>query len=168
MHLSPIQVPYLKAIYIWKCMSHPTPPPPPPTHPHSHPTPTIHPINLDDVSPPSMSQDSCLTSIQVLHQLHPGPKILLSQWSILWITSIKVPSHPNVGRNESFISIHAPSHLHLSPIDSHLASIQVVFHLNPGLYMCVPSPFRWRLSSDQVTKIASLFHPGNISNQSRS
>ena len=54
------------------------------------------------------------------------------------------------------------------PIDSHLASIQVVSHLNPGLYMCVPSPFRWRLSSNQVTKIASLFHPGNISNQSRS
>ena len=54
------------------------------------------------------------------------------------------------------------------PIDSHLASIQVVSHLNPGLYVCVPSSSRWRLSSNQVTKIASLFHPGNISNQSKS
>ena len=45
---------------------------------------------------------------------------------------------------------------------------QVVTHLNPGLYICVPSSSRWLLSSNQVTKIASLFHPGNISNQHKS
>ena len=45
---------------------------------------------------------------------------------------------------------------------------QVVTHLNPGLYICVPSSSRWRLSSNEVTKIASLFHPGNISNQHKS
>ena len=55
-----------------------------------------------------------------------------------------------------------------TPIDSYLASIQVVSHLNPGLYICVPSSSRRRLSYNQVTKIASLFHPGNISNQSKS
>ena len=57
------------------------------------------------VSPPSRY---CITSIQ-------GPKILLSQWFISWLSSIQVPSHPNPGRNVSFISIHAPSHFYLGP-----------------------------------------------------
>ena len=101
-------------------------------------------------SPPSRSKNSSLTMIHIVAHIYPGSISLKSR------SKCEFHLHP--------CPISSPSR----PIDSHLASIQVVSHLNPGLYICVPSSSRWRLSSNQVTKIASLFHPGNISNQSKS
>ena len=120
-----------------------------------------------------------------MSHLHPCPRILVSPPSRYWITSIQVQkffSHNDPYRGSHLSRFHLTQiqqnvefHLHpriisspSRPINSHLASIQVVSHLNPGLYICVPSSSRWHLISNQVTKIASLFHPGNISNQSRS
>ena len=185
MHLSPIQVPYLKAIYIWKCMCHLhtghsllhipniiVSPPPPPSTPHPPPTSTPHPHH------PPHQHSWCLTSIHVsgfLSHLHPGIASTPSRSKNSSLTMIHIVDHIYQGSISPKCRSKCEFHLHprpisspSRPIDSHLASIQVVSHLNPGLYMCVPSPFRWRLSSNQVTKIGSLFHPGNISNQSRS
>ena len=118
------------------------------------------------ISVPSRSHISRPSTNENVSHLHTGhslphiPKIIVSPPP----PPPPPPPHPHPTPHPH---PHHPPH-RSRPIDSHLASIQVVSHLNPGLYMCVPSPFRRRLSSNQVTKIASLFHPGNFSNQSRS
>ena len=89
---------------------------------------------------------------------------------------IHIMAHIYPGSNSPKSRSKCEFHLHPRPISSpsrpiahsHLAFIQVVSHLNPGLYICVPSSSRWRLSSNQVRKNASLFHPDKISNQSKS
>ena len=135
------------------------------------------------VSPQSSSRYLHLTPTQMMSHLHPCPRILVSPPSRYCFTSIQAQkffSHHDPYRGSHLSKVHLsqiqveiwvspPSTPHLISILAHrFTSIQVVSHLNPGLYICVPSSSRWRLSSNQVTKIASLFHPGNISNQSRS
>ena len=120
----------------------------------------------------------CLTSIHVpgfLSQLHPGIASPPSRSKNSSLTMIHIVAHIYPGSISPKSRSKCEFHLHprpisspSRPIDSHLASIQVVSHLNPGLYICVPSSSRWRLNSNQVTKIASLFHSGNISNQYKS
>ena len=156
MYVSPPYMSFLTSHSHDYCLT-PTPLHPHPPHPHH---------------PPHQPR-WCLTSIHVpgfLSHLHPGIASTPSRSKNSSLTMIHIVDHIYQGSISPKCRSKCEFHLHprpisspSRPIDSHLASIQVVSHLNPGLYMCVPSPFRWRLSSNQVTKIASLFHPGNIS-----
>ena len=108
----------------------------------------------------------CLTSIHVpgfLSHVHPGIASPPSRSKNYSLTMIHIVAHIYPGSISPKSRSKCEFHLHprpisspSRPIDSHLASIQVVSHLNPGLYIWVPSSSRWRLSSNQVTKIASL------------
>ena len=129
---------------------HPTPPPPLPsyTYPGNVSNPSTPPRLTSHTppvcaSPQSSSRYLHLTSTQMMSHLHPCPGFLshLSKNSSLTMTHIMVHIYPGSISPKSRSK--CEFHLHPRPISSpsrpiahsHLASIQVVSHLNPGLYL---------------------------------
>ena len=71
------------------------------------------------------------------------------------LNSIHVPSHPQPSLK---ICISPPARF----LGLSLLSIWDVSHLNSGPDICVSPPSWWRLTSNQVHKMASQFHPNQI------
>ena len=105
-------------------------------------------------------QHSLLTSTKVRYHLHPAHNARH--------LSIQFPSQLQPGLDVSTNFIYVSYSCISRSLDSRLTYIHVVSHLNPCPDICDSPPPRWCLSSTQVPRISSQFHPCPISNPSRS
>ena len=119
-----------------------------------------HPLHWCCVSHPSRSWEEHLNSIQITLLTHLGLQICISPPSRSRLTSVQIPifvSHLQTGRiSPPFRSWRL-----------HLSFIQVPYHPHPCLEICVSTLSISCLISIQVTRTASLLHPGPASPPSR-
>ena len=120
-----------------------------------------HPLHWCCVSHPSRSWEQHLNSIQITSLTHLGLQMCISPPSRSRLTSVQIPI--------------CVSHLHTSRISPpfrswrlHLSFIQVPSHPHPCLEICVSLLSISCLISIQVTRTASLLHPGPTTPPARS
>ena len=109
-------------------------------------------LHISILTTPSRIQDMCLTSIQVLSHLDPGPKILVSPPYMYFLNPIQV----------HIVTSHLPPDSVSTPSRSWyscVTSIQVTPHLHPGLKMYGRPLSMPCLTSNQA------FHQGCVSPQ---
>ena len=101
-------------------------------------------LHISIPATPSRIQDMCLTSTQVLSHLDPGPKILVSPPYMYCLNPIQI----------HIVTSHLPPDSVSTPSRSWyscVTSIQVTFHLHPGLKMYgTPLSMPWLTSNQAI------------------